>query len=828
MPLRGQNSKIPRDRVPSYYVNNKLYPGSYARNDWPTRTSRRIHDGFVLSRNYGLDTVSDDLNSSPYSSPYYINGRYNSDDLMLQRGNSASVQGIKKLADKYSVTEDFSEDDIQTTIEMWQGKQIKFSLPYTGKIVGNTITIKNTGGCTGILSMYFSTGDGEEPIYETSIDLCKVSMDVFEHFTVYGITPVPQKANPRGRIYVRMEIWDEISNERSANPFNTGRKIEIAATGKGNHEACTYEIPAKNTPVRLDYDYKNYANRPLMGLIYNDYVSVPTDRIDQEKNGATVSLSGYRYDVFCVKDGTHAEVLIYDRAMDEFIDNEIRVDGRVTQLNIAQCTDTDRQTWVYYVDGHSPLQRFKIGEWVSEAFPNAVGVDITASIDEPTWWASDLGSASGYYTFIYNANLGSWTYDGNAISLATYGISLSGVPAPDSRIYVSTTVIDANNHTIESIEYVDVRPVVGASLIMFHNNRLFLTGFENDSNLLQISEINEAGPVFTSFPYRIYVPNRSPYDTSINPITGMVEYATDQIMILGKNFYSIFSTYGSSSSTGLEDDMPVQVSTYVDSAGIASQGDVTTYKGIVYSFDQKEGLRRYTGALWNLIPNSVDSHYDRVDMTKPRKLWGYANKLYFNYTDKVDGKRKCLVWDQQLSYQAYPFFQDVDIPFCDIRYDDEDRLIGIHPDYPCVMEHYATDVWRRFDSPIVFRRDTKFLSVPGGNHDMYVKRVHTKVLANANRWIWIGLNFDKHVLEQHRGKDVWYLFPNWDTVQDSEPVENPFSQEDIYEENAVSRLDITNIRIRCTSIQERVMAKTFRGQMNLLSTGFEIGPRNYL
>lgn len=111
---------------------------------------------------------------------------------------------------------------------------------------------------------------------------------------------------------------------------------------------------------------------------------------------------------------------------------------------------------------------------------------------------------------------------------------------------------------------------------------------------------------------------------------------------------------------------------------------------------------------------------------------------------------------------------------------------------------------------------------------MYVKRVHTKVLANANRWIWIGLNFDKHVLEQHRGKDVWYLFPNWDTVQDSEPVENPFSQEDIYEENAVSRLDITNIRIRCTSIQERVMAKTFRGQMNLLSTGFEIGPRNYL
>ena len=655
--LRGQNSKIPRNRVPSYYVNNKLYPGSYARNEWPSRTSRRIHDGFVLSRNYGLDTVSDDLNSSPYSSPYYINGRYNSDALTLQRGNSASVQGIKRLNDAHSTVDDFTDDDIQTTIEMWQGKQIKFSLPYDGKIVGNTITIKNTDGCTGILSMYFSTSDGGKPIYETAVDLCTVSMDAFEHFTLYSALPVPRKANPRGKIYVRMEIWDEISQERSANPFNTGRKIEIAATGKGDHSACVYELSPKNLPVVENYEYKPYPNRPLIGLVYNSYESVPTDRIDQEKNGATVSLNGYRYDIFCCKDGTHAEVLVYDRAMNKFIDNQIQVDGRVKQLNIAQCTDTDRITWVYYVDGHSPLQRFKIGEWISEAFPNAPGDEITASINEATWWASPLGSESGYYTFVYNANLNSWTYDGSAVSLSTYGITLSGSPAPDSRIYVSTSVNGGNN-TIESIEYVDVRPVVGASLIMFHNNRLYLTGFENDPNLLQISEINEDGPVFDSFPYRIYIPNRSPYDTSINPITGMVEYASDQIMILGKNFYSIFATYSTTKSTGLEDDMPTQVSTYVDSAGIDAQGDVCNYKGVIYSFNPTEGLRRYTGALWNVIPNSIDSHYDRVDMTKPRKLWGYANKLYYNYIDRIDGKMKAIVWDQQMNYQSYPFFQD--------------------------------------------------------------------------------------------------------------------------------------------------------------------------
>lgn len=823
-----QNTAHNYDRVPPYYNQNRTYPnGTYAKTQWPTRVSRRVHDGLVLSKNYGLDTVSDDLNSSPFSSPYYINGRYNSDSLTLQRGNSASVQGIKKLADIHSYSEDFVEEDIQTTIEVWQGKQIKFSIPYNGKVVGNTITLRNTGGSTGILSMYFSPTEDGEPIYETAIDLCTVSTDIFEHLTVYGITPIPQKANPRGKLYVRMEIWDEVSQERSANPFNTGRKIEIAATGKGNHQACIYTLGPKNHPVTEKYIYSDYANRPLMGLVYNDYESVPTDRIDQEKNGATVSLNGYKYDIFCAKESNRAEVLIYDRAMDRFIDNQIQVDGRVTQLNIAQCTDTNRETWVYYVDGHSPLQRFKIGEWVSEAFPNAVGVDITASVDEATWWASPLGQDSGYYTFVYNSSLGSWTYDGEVVNLSDYGITVSDIPAPDARIYISTTVTSGNN-TIDSIEYVDTRPVVGASLIMFHNNRLYLSGFENDSNLMQISEINEEGPVFTSFPYRMYIPNRSPYDTSVNPITGMVEYATDQIMILGRNFYTIFSTYGSNSSTGLEDDMPAQVSTYVDSAGIMAQGDVCTYKGIIYSFDQKEGLRRYTGALWNVIPNSIDSHYDRVDMTKPRKLWGYSNKLYFNYIDRIDGKAKCIVWDQQMNYQSYPFFQDVDVPFCDARYDEEARIIGIHPDYPCVMELYAEDIWRRFDSPITFRRDTKFISVPGGNHDMIVKRVHNKIIADANRWVWFGLNYDKHSLEQHRGKDVWYRFPTWDTKLDSEPVEDPFVEEDIYEEKALSRLDITNIRIRCTSIQERVKAKTFRAQFNLVSVGFEVGVVNYL
>lgn len=840
MALRWQNSVRPQGRVPSYYANNKQYPGSYAQTETQTRTSRRIHDGFSIQANYGLDTVSDDLNSSPYSSPYYINGRYNSDNLTTQRGNSASVQGIEKLIDIYTdKTNDFTASDIQTYIELWQGKQIKFELPYDGKVVGNTITLRNTGGCTGILSIYISTEDGGTPIYETAIDLCEVSQDKFEHRELYAITPISAIATPRKKLYVRMEIWDELilpPDKRSNNPFNTGKKIEIAATGKGNHYACEYKLQSKSEPVKETYDYKQMPSRPLIGLLYNNYESVPVDRIDNIKTGATISLNGYRYDIFCVKNSSTAEVLIYDKEMNKFVRKNpngdplaINVDGRIEQLNIAQVTDTDKVTWVYYVDGYSPLQRFKVGEWETDPNFNYVGSadNVTASIDEATWDASPLGSTSGTYVFEYHN--GNWQYNNSNVSLSTYGITLvGGSPSEGSTITVMFIVTAGGQKSVESIQFVDARPVIAASLIMFHNNRLYLSGFRNDPNLVQISAIDAEGPNFTMFPYRFYSPNRSPYDTSLNPITALTEIANDQIMISFKNGFSIYQTYSSKTSTGLEDNIPTQVSMFTDSAGVQSQGDICNYKGILYSFDEKEGIRRFTGSLWKNLPTSIDSHYDRVDMTKPRKIWGFSNKLYFNYVDKLDGKYKCLIWDQQMNYQQYPYFQDVDIPFCDIRFDESEDLVGIHPDYPCVMRLYAEDVWRRLDSPITFRRDTKFLSLPGNAADIIVKRVHVKVLANANRWWWLSIVTDKQFLDQHRGKDNTYRQPSWDTIIDKEPVETPFPVEDVFEQDSVYRMSITNLHMQAESVQVRVKTKTFRNQGNLLSVLVETQPHQYI
>lgn len=818
---RKQNSAHEHDRVPSYYANNKLYPGSYARTESATRTARRIHDGLSLPMNYGLDTVTDDLNSSIYSSPYYINGRFTSQNTVMQRSSSSSVQGIERILSIKDRVDDFTKDDIQTSIELWQGKQIKFKLPYNGKVVGNTLSIKNTDGCTGILSIYISASDRSEPIYETAVDLCKVSEDFFEHVTLYAMTPVARRANPKGELYVRMEIWDEIEMERSANPFNTGRKIEIAATGLGNHDACVYKLGDKNLPVKETYDYTRQVNRPLMGLIYNDFVSVPTNRREAQDLGAVVTLNGYKYAVFCYKDNSEAFVAIYDMNMRKIVEGtDIRVDGRVEELNLVQAKDM-----VYYVDGYSPLQKFKIGEWKSEAFPTSAVESVKASVDFDTFAASRLGAEGGDYLFVYNN--GEWKYEDEAVELSEFGISLIGVPADSGMITV--TYIAAGQVTPGSADavYTDARPVIAGSIICKFYNRIYLSGFRNDPNLIQCTEIAAEGPVWDSFLYRFYAPDDAPQSNSTNTITAITPYSSSQIVISCKHSFSLFQVNANLES-GTGTAAPSQVSSYLDSAGVLSAGDICNYAGVIYSFDPDEGIRRFSGAVWQKIPAAIDSHYERVDMSKPRRLWGYAKKLYFNYTDKVDGKAKCLIWDSEMNYQQYPWFQDSDIPFCDVRMDNDFDLVGIHPDYPCIMRLYAEDVWRRLDTPITFERHTKYISVPGNAHNMIVERIHNKVLANSNRWWWFSLSADVDEWTQTRGKDDWYRFPCWDTIQIEEEPESPFPTQDVYESNSVSLLSINNIRIRCISIQEKVKCKTFRNMASLISILLEVFPKPYI
>lgn len=826
MALRRQNNSHAHGRVPSYYVNRPIYDGSYAPTDTFGRTSRRIHDGLVLTANYGLDTTSDDINSSPYSSPFYINGRYNSDNLTTQRANSASVQGTKRLLIPEEYIErlgEYTVDYMETSIKMWQGKQLRFKRGYRDNTIGNTLIIKNTCGCTGILSIFFSATQDGEPLYETAIDLCEVSTDKFEVREVYSMIPFSRDANPRKEMYVRMEIWDEVGNRESANPFNTGRYIEIGADGFGTHESAIYELGDKNMPVEETIEWTKHPSQPVMGLIATEWHSIPVNSSNDDKLGAVVSYKGREYYIFAIQNDTTTQVLVYDRATNSIVPSTIKVDGRAKEINLVQAN-----RWVYYVDGYSPLQKFKINKWVSKSLGIGDEDLPTATVNATIWQSSPLGGVSGTFYFDYKESANSWQYANQNVSLATYGITLSGTPNDKSQIMVKATVTGSGGNMKTKIDvstYMDTMPVIGASLIIYHNNRIYLSGFRYDPNLMQASTITGDGADFDSYPWRWYVPDAHPDDTSNNPITAIVEYNANEFMVMLDHGWKRLE-----SNVNLEDGTPTAISAPTDMGGAMSSGDVVNYQGVVYSFNPETGLRRFNKAAWNDVPGSewVNSHFERVDMSKRRKLWGYANKLYLNYTDKLDGKAKCLVWDQLMNYQQYPWFQDYDLPFCDVRVGHDFDLVGIHPDMPCIMQLYAEDTWRRLDTPIVFERHTKYLSIPGNMNDMVLRRVHAKVLSNSNRWWWMGISADKQFLRQTRGRDVTYRIPCWDTLEIIEPPTTAFPFEDEYEENATLRLSVMNIKIQGSSVQVKMKCKTFRQQSNLISVALEVTPKQYL
>lgn len=818
MAVYGQNTHYPKNQVPSYYANNKVYGrGAYARTDWPTRASRRVHEGLSLTQAYGLDTTSDDVSTSPYSSPYYVNGRYNSGNTTTQRGNSSSVEGIKFLASFGDITDDFKDEDIQTHIKLWQGKQIKFEIPYNGKVVGQTLTLKNTKGCRGILSVYISASDGGKILSETAIDLCKVSQDNFEHKVLRTMTPILRTANPRGKLYVRMEIWEDLDCKRSTNPFNTGRYIEIAATGAGSHQACVYELGEKNLPVNETYDYTPHPNRPCMGLIYNNLTSVPVNRIEGVDLGATISVDGYSYDLFAYKDENSTYIFAFDRRTKDIIPTKFPVSGNTTGIYLVQA-----ENYVYYVDGTSPLHRFEIGNWDNYyEFPISTVDSVSVNINNETWVNSGIAEDSGVFIFFY-AN-GAWQYENKEVSLDTYGISVTGTPAEGAEIKVTYIAATPSTEIELKAEYYDTRPVLAPSIITLHNNRIYLSGFAGDPNLVQFSRITEKGPDFNSYPYRFYVPDQSPKATSTNPITAIIETASDEIMIELKNGYTRFNT-----NSNAENELPQQISSYSDGAGVASQGDICSYRGIVYSFDPDEGIRYFAGTIWKKVAGqNIMTLWERVDMNRPRKMWGYAYKLYFNYYDIIDGKAKCIVYDMEMSSQQYPFFQDVDIPFCDIRANDDFDLVGIHPDYPCIMQLYAQDTWSRLDTPIVFERWSKYLSLPGNAADMILRRVHIKVIANTTRWWNFGIAYNQHSQTQTRGKTITYRQPSWDTIDEPLVVEDPFNTEPIDEEKGVDLLTLPNLRVRAISVQVKARCKTFRASANLMSVLLETRIRQY-
>ncbi len=751
MPRAWSNSfGQPGRRLSWWNSQNEIYEGIYARGQSQTRSSRRLHDGLMEAANYGLDADDDDQNTSAFASPYYVNGRYFSKRAKVNRANISSRYGIYRRICPDERLVDFTDDDILTWLKLRQGERWEFQLNCeNNQVIGNTITIRNTGKSKGYLLIEAAQDRELSPDYMTFIALRDLT-DEAVHKKLYDINTITPE---NGSLWISLSIYDDIKDMHldledesrrdypdTSEPFAQNTYIEIAASGMASRQIAEYEMPNTNRRLQeIQYDYHRKPSAPLIGLIYSTWAPVPVDKIGNEQDGATVFRDGHRYDIFAGNNGTDAKLFIYDYEKNSFVDGvDIPIDLTTPIVYIGQPDDS-----VYFVDKAHALRQFVIGSWEAS--------DVTADNSE------------------------------------------SGTPlqAPD-----------------------------GAGLLCFYNNRLYLANFPDEPNLAMCSQIEKDGPHYNEFPYRWYIPNKNQKETSSMPITAVVPYSSTSIMFATTKTASLFTA-----SASFETGIPTLLDFYGDNTGVESQGDICNYAGTIYQFSSTEGIRRFNGAKWEVVPNSVNRLFRRVDMSKPRKLFGYSNGLYFSYIDSVDGQQKVLFWDMLMNYQQYPWFQDTNISFADVRADKEFNILSTHAKYLCVENIYHTDTWADFDTPIVLERHSKYFQVPGLANDMILRRLWPTFLGDSTRSWWVALSLQtKRTMANIDAVNNVFV---WRKVV-HKSIEKPDAPTDIFknvdtEQPGIKRTSI-DLSASAISFQWRIKTYTFDSQANMLYVLPEIGP----
>ena len=134
-----------------------------------------------------------------------------------------------------------------------------------------------------------------------------------------------------------------------------------------------------------------------------------------------------------------------------FIRGNLTVSGRIEESLEATYTST-----------HEPEE----GEEYDQ--PNVI-------IDAATWRASSLGSASGTYTFTYDGS--DWKYNSGAVTLATYGMTVTGdLYATD---YITVVYVKANRGTLVTIKPTSF---VSIGLNQFNKSNMILSNYTINSS----------------------------------------------------------------------------------------------------------------------------------------------------------------------------------------------------------------------------------------------------------------------------------------------------------------------------------------------------------
>lgn len=370
--------------------------------------------------------------------------------------------------------------------------------------------------------------------------------------------------------------------------------------------------------------------------------------------------------------------------------------------------------------------------------------------------------------------------------------------SPLRRINLTTWAVEDVVPKPEEITVPGVDPATltakpGASLIHFLQNRIYLSGFKDDPNLVIMSLIDNVKPRFEQYNDRFYSPDQSPEAAASSPITALEDI--NNYLIVWR--VDGFSLYDRGSSAILED--AAQITPEGGQLGVLNQEAVCKGKNNIYFYNPVEGVCRFGGTLYRNVSGDIENLFSRIK-NRDKVFMVYHNKrvrMYFSFDgDKPDS---CLYYYTELEGRL-PWYMDVNTPVSSAVVDDAtETLYAIHSEVATTYEVDAAPF--DFDSNIRLQYNTQYTIPATTSPDGYsiVRRIHVHDVAQKDHSMFIGLDIDN----QDR-PTVWRKYVEAD-------VQEAVNPDAVFQQTAEAGEKVVDIMcyIKCRRYQVRVVIDTY-------------------
>lgn len=786
-----------RDSYPGGRWNKR--PGqAYSRTSgWPTRYYQRKTTGGMVTAMSGINTTADDFEKKEGESPYLWNARLDGTKEQRKR-----AQSMSRMGQQFYVMPEGAEKTNQQTagglkIEITEQKSVKWPVESSSRItqVGLRFYLDDPFETNAHFILILRDSNGKE--------ICRA----FKRLTdIYANRDDVQWfrfiRTVEGSIILEATIVDDLDDEGSPVGFS----LYIDSKGDENHDYAEHELPNLNESLREEaYEWHRGINIPVTSTKTCSWSVFPVwlQRGYFNASGSRYSVMGVINDsgdkeIYCVKyaetDYHSGEINVNEETPFEIkkLISKDMLDQRATNVRMTQAGNE-----LYYVDGYSNLRRVNLDDWsVSDAIPDASDVDT-------------FGYAGGMY---YYAN--SIIVDGQ-----NFWRCKEDHQGKDS-------FDDEEKAYWESEDLSSLTAWPGASLIYFHNNRLFLSGFyeatvgvdepKAEPNLVIMSSITSVRPQYDMYNRSIeffYVPDMASSQSAAAPVTAFSSIG-DYLLIHTTDGIVIEEIETAVEFSGIAQTVPEG-----SQFGVLKQEHVVEGRNMVYFYNPSMGLIRTAGSTATVISSPIDSLLERLsDKDRSASYLIMTDDLLRFYVGNDGHNTECLVDYATTSQHRSYWFRDQNTPVVSACVDTAAKFsMAVHSEYP-VMFIIDSGV-RDFDCAILYEYYTKYISVPSRLDHVIVRRLHITTLQTYQSSLYIGLDYD------HNNKPiVWRRFI-------TPTIKGNFNPEDIFgddEESGATNIDIRILTTDTRFVQLRLKQYCYDFQAEILQLGFEYANRTTL